>query len=127
MKKTINTEKYKCVGFICNTVNQKLRNANFNCGYANGYVAIPPNHPLPEVDYNMIDIEIHGGLTFSELVDSTFLKNFISAEFIDGKVPDKYWVLGFDTMHVGDTLDSCPREYVIDEVNKLKKILENWE
>ena len=40
-------------------------------GWGNGYVFIPKEHPLHGVDYNEVynmypDLEVHGGLTFSD-------------------------------------------------------------
>lgn len=124
-EKIINTEKYKCLGFINSTRNQHLQKYGIDCGYANGYVAIPPEHPLYGIHYDDINtnIEVHGGLTFSERF--CFFKR-TTPELLDSKIPDNYWVFGFDTMHYGDTLEGCPREYCISEVNRLKKILENW-
>lgn len=116
--------EYKCFGFICSKLNQQLRDMGINYGYANGYVAIPPDHPLYGKHYEDVNIEIHGGLTFSSVVNHSILAK---EELIDGEVPENYWVFGFDTLHWNDTLESCPREYVINEVNELKKILENWQ
>lgn len=123
-KKIINTEKYKCFGFLNSTHNRHLQKCGIDCGYANGYVAIPPEHPLYGIHYNDVNIEVHGGLTFSK---HFCFFNTTTPELLDAKIPDNYWVFGFDTMHVSDTLESCPREYVINEVNILKEILENYE
>ena len=42
-------------------------------GYANGYVAVSPDHPLHGIDcdrvYDMTDISVWGGLTFSETAE----------------------------------------------------------
>lgn len=40
---------------------------NLSCGYANGYVAVPPEHPAyGKDDLQLCDIiNIHGGVTFS--------------------------------------------------------------
>lgn len=48
-------------------------------GAANGYAQIPEDHPWHGLDYDEIDVDVHGGLTFAR----------------DG------WI-GFDTLHVGD-------------------------
>jgi hypothetical protein len=47
--------------------------------HMNGYVRLPEGHPFEVLDYDDIDVSVHGGLTFSE----------------DG------WI-GFDTAHAGD-------------------------
>lgn len=55
-------------------------------GAMNGYVQIPKSHPWHGLDYDDIDVEVHGGLTFSR----------------DG------WI-GFDTLHSGDIWPGTPR------------------
>lgn len=72
------------------------------CGWGNGYVAVPQGHPFYGVHFKnaIFEIEEHFGLTYSEL-------------------NGKYWVLGFDTGHVGDTLKIWPMERVIEETRKL--------
>ena len=51
-----------------------------------GYVGIPNNHPLWGKNYNDVDVQVHGGLTFSEADD-------------DDKLT---WWFGFDCAHAGD-------------------------
>jgi len=84
-----------------------------NGGYGNGYVTVPKNHPyygLDEFDDRVMDLEVHGGVTFA-------------AETEDG------WTFGFDTLHYGDNPDNCTREYCINEAldlyTQLKQIEEN--
>jgi hypothetical protein len=99
-----------------------------SAGYANGYVAIPKEHPLYGISYNDVDVDVHGGLTFaekSEVVNDLFDKN--KTEYLESELPNGYWVFGFDTMHFMDNLDNCPREWCIAETNRLKQQLENWE
>lgn len=48
-------------------------------GAVNGYVQVPQGHPWHGLDYDEIDVEAHGGLTFAR----------------DG------WI-GFDTLHAWD-------------------------
>ena len=83
-------------------LNQRLAN-----GWGNGYVAVPPSHPLWGVDYNNVDdIDVHGGLTYSE--------------FGDGKyAPRDWWVLGFDTAHFGDNIEKWSKEAVEAETKRL--------
>lgn len=73
-------------------------------GVANGYVGIPHSHPLNGVDYDEIDLDIHGGLTFSQEIEGL-------------------WVLGFDTAHFGDNKDNCDLEYCRNEVIRLAEQL----
>lgn len=51
-----------------------------------GYVGLPKKHKWYEKDYEKIDIDVHGGLTFGR-------KDFI----IEG-----FWWIGFDCAHLGD-------------------------
>ncbi len=59
-----------------------------------GYISIPPEHPLYGIDYNKIDIKVHGGLTYSSLTTDYPVKT----------EKDTYWV-GFDCAHYGDGKD----------------------
>lgn len=75
-------------------------------GYGNGYVGVELGHPWYEKNYNDIDSNVHGGLTWSD--------HEVGGE----KTPDIWW-LGFDTAHGGDNKHNCPREYVESEVESL--------
>lgn len=99
-------------------------------GYANGYVAIPPDHPCYGKEYEEIDVEVHGGLTFGEDAESLFKYGWLcedvemlNADSVDDIPPD-YYVVGFDTLHIDDNEDSCDREYCIDETMYLMEQLE---
>lgn len=126
--------EYKCIAFLNNEINEERRNYKnqfgweHDCGYANGYVAIPPEHPLHGRRYDDFYVNIHGGLTFSEstaMVKAHFNSNFVElCELND--IPDNYWVFGFDTMHYMDTLNYWSREMVIAEVKKLEKFFANY-
>ena len=88
-------------------------------GYGNGYIGLPNTHPWYEKDYNDIDVNIHGGLTFSEPADKLDWKE-IKPKHKGG------WVVGFDCMHYGDTPLSCPKEYVQNETKSLIKQLNRY-
>ena len=97
----------------------------FEFGWGNGYVLLPSNHPLYGVDYDSIAVDVHGGLTFSDNFNTRFLE-WIENREIDGDVTrenfekfDNYWMIGFDTGHSGDGLDTCPKSYVMNETNNL--------
>ena len=96
-------------------------------GYANGYVAIPPGHPLNGKGYDDIDISVHGGLTYAETIEETVANNWSSIECIGfdsiDEIPSGYFVFGFDTMHFGDD-DTLDREWCIQETKDLMKQLE---
>lgn len=89
-------------------------------GTHNGYVAVPPEHPYYDKDYEEISVEVHEGLTYSSSSISS------PVEFIDGstELPDNYWILGFDTCHFGDNPTYWNKERVIEETLKLKEQLE---
>lgn len=66
-------------------------------GHSNGYVGVKESHPWFKKHYDDIDIDIHGGLTYSELEE------------------DGYWWVGFDVCHFSDNLhhwnlDACKAE-----------------
>ena len=96
-----------------------------NHGWGNGYVVIPEGHPAHGKDYDDIHVSVHGGLTFSALVDEKLL-----TELADDGVLTKEeigsWVVGFDTAHFNDTLSNWPKEHVEAETGRLKEQLENY-
>lgn len=55
-----------------------------------GYVALKENHPLFGVAYHEVEVKVHGGLTFGEIL------------------PDKLWALGFDCAHSFDLVPFMP-------------------
>lgn len=126
--------KYNCISFLHNEINKEHLTFKMHwgwdnsCGYANGYVAIPPEHPLYGCDYDDFYVDVHGGLTYARLgsvVKSSFNPNYIELISLED-IPDDYWVFGFDTMHWGDTLDNWSRENVIEEVKKLENFFANY-
>lgn len=58
-------------------------------GSLNGYVRVPADHPAAQKDYDDINVDVHGGLTYAR-------KNG------PGEKPDGGWWFGFDTAHHGD-------------------------
>ncbi len=78
-------------------------------GHLCGYVQIPKNHFCFGKHYDLIEIDVHGGLTFSEFVE------------------DKYWI-GFDCGHLGDLIPSNEKnkkEHLSDKSFAILKELEN--
>ena len=63
-----------------------------------GYVVLPATHPLWGKDYfhnkSVSSLVVHGGITWSELLDLTDGK--------DSQNVNTAWCVGFDTSHVGD-------------------------
>lgn len=118
------------VSFLGSRLNKDRLNfgdGNNYFGYANGYVAIPPEHPFYGKHYiEVFDyIDVHGGLTFSGPSNTCLRWN--DTEVIDNKtssIPTDWWVFGFDTMHGNDYLKDWPRERCIEETLRMKKQLE---
>ena len=80
-------------------------------GHLCGYVILPAGHPVNGVPYaDMIDVKVHGGLTYSD-----------SAESLGG-MPSE-WALGFDCGHVCDLAAPKDEEYVRAQVTKLAQQL----
>lgn len=118
----------------------------FSHGTHNGYVAVPPEHPCFRGDYfekPVCDLDIHGGITFSEPVcaeETTFMSKrkfkpecigmrqplLEDAEYLteEKDIPDDWWILGFDTCHWRDSIRNWPRERCVKETLRLKKQLE---
>ena len=57
--------------------------------------------------YDDIDVSIHGGLTFSEVIPNQVMSGL------------KVIGLGFDTSHTGDNKYRWPKESVLDETKDL--------
>lgn len=124
------------IAYINSTVNNSFNNlssifpmlpAGSGAGYANGYVAVPKDPPYFGKFYEDVDIQIHGGLTFSASGDRITAKDLPETEVIEGclhNLDENWWVFGFDTCHYMDTLESWPREAVIEETLDLKRQLE---
>lgn len=69
-------------------------------GWGNGYVNLPPGHRWYGLHYDQIDVDVHGGLTFSAQIG-------------------EYWTIGFDTAHFADSLENWPFEAVHKEAVRL--------
>lgn len=120
----------KLIAFMNSTRNDEFRKAvgdDFiaNGGYANGYVAVPPEHPYYGKDYDKPLVDVHGGLTFDASAKEVN-ERWKSLEFIgdETELPDDYWVFGFDTLHCNDNITNWPRERCVEETIKLKEQLE---
>ena len=68
--------------------------ANRRLGFRCGYVKVGPGHPWFNKDYNGINCDVHGGLTFAEA----------DTPCPNAGPDDGYWV-GFDCGHFGDRAD----------------------
>lgn len=63
-------------------------------GYRCGYVRVPKGHPWHGLEYDRVEAEVHGGLTFSS-----------PDKACDKGGTDDAWWLGFDFAHGGDAPD----------------------
>ena len=122
----------KLYAFLNSTINKMMQafpSALCSCGYANGYVAVPPDHPVYCKDYHDVAVDVHCELTFGD--SAKVVKQWKDIECIGfnsiDEVPDDYWVFGFDTLHYKDNLQICNKEWCIEETLRLKKQLVEME
>ena len=88
-------------------------------GWGNGYVCLPEGHPCYGLDYDAISeqypIDVHYGLTLAAPSD----------ECEWPEIPEgKWWIVGFDTAHHGDSLSKWPKSAVEKEAQMLMRQLE---
>ena len=90
-------------------------------GEAKGYVAIPTSLAKDEKTMGiLIDTDVHGGCTFaqtfkgkfSDIIENWQLPVEALTEYDDG---EDYFIVGFDTMHYGDTPAVWTKEAVKQE------------
>jgi hypothetical protein len=86
----------------------------YNEGWGSGYVFLSPEHPYHGIYYDDLNnyIEVHGGLTFSDIIDTEMCEYWeISTKYIG------WWCVGFDTTHF--TITDWPKEEVERETEYL--------
>lgn len=96
------------------------QNTYCKMGHSNGYVAIHPDHPYYNIDLDELDVSVHGGLTYSRIIDENLVEalNKLGIENVTSEHIG-YRILGFDTGHLDDSLETCPLGYVLEEVDNL--------
>lgn len=131
-------DKIKVIPFIVENKFEECK--SLECGFANGYVAIPPTNKDWGKFYENIDANIHGGLTYSEpYLKREYLKsknkpfnkdNWERCLYgkpiyltLNNEIPDDWWVVGFDTFHYGDNKATCDINFCISETLKLAEQL----
>ena len=95
-----------------------------------GYVGVPPEHPLHGQGYGMVDVDVHGGLTFADFCADSEEPEAICHVAAPGR-PDRVWWLGFDCGHAFDfqpgimSFEAIPGmvyrdlAYVVEQVTQL--------
>jgi hypothetical protein len=68
-----------------------------------GYAAVPPGHPLHGQDYEVPEVEVHGGLTYAASCGGAICHVPEPGE------PDDVWWFGFDCAHAWDVLPGTLR------------------
>lgn len=119
----------KTIAFLNREVNHSMP-PEVEAGYANGYVAVPPEHPLYGTDGVIVEewapVSVWGGLTFSEYKETVNHWNREYIEMLDGgsfdDIPDNWYIFGFDTIHGYEKLHD--RDWCIAETRRLQQQIE---
>lgn len=110
--------------------------AGRDLGHLCGYVGVPAGHPAHGKDYDHLDVEVHGGLTFASACSHGAEDRAICHKVEPGE-PDDVWWLGFDCAHIGDVSPAMGRyqkhrnwdesykdfDFVVREVQRLAEQL----
>lgn len=120
----------KTIAFLHREAQQSVP-AEMKVGYANGYVAVPPGHPLYEIGCITIKestcIAVSGGVTLAQNRSSLDGWDRLSIEMLDGgsfdDIPGDWWVIGFDTMRIGEGRYH-DRDWCIAETRRLQQQIE---
>ena len=76
-----------------------------------GYVGIPKNNKHFDKNYGGIDVDVHGGLTFSDKCHETEDETTGVCHSKECSANDTVWWLGFDCAHLGDMSPAYERPY----------------
>lgn len=103
------------------------------CGVCNGYVAIPPEHPLytksADEAYESLQKAGFDGCHYGFTYGDTNHGKLDSEKMLCDELPtdfDKWWVFGFDTCHCEDNLKTWNEAAVISETIKIKEQLDDY-
>lgn len=83
--------EFRYLGFPCLMV----RNMDVTGGWC-GYVGVPPGHKFHKKKYDDVDVDVHGGLTYSDKC-----QGHVCHVPRPGESEDAWW-LGFDCAHFDD-------------------------
>jgi hypothetical protein len=86
-------------------------------GHWCGYVGVADGHPCYGVEYSNVDVEVHGGLTFSSMCDPKESEAEGICHVPDAGEPDQVWWLGFDCAHCGDARPAPPMDLISSELS----------
>jgi hypothetical protein len=67
-----------------------------------GYVGVNKTHPTYMKNYNDINVDVHGGLTFANICSPN--KEHGICHIVEEGEDDDVWWLGFDCAHAGDMI-----------------------
>jgi hypothetical protein len=84
-------EQWQHAGYACLIVRNDRRS-----GHLCGYVGIDESHPLFGKKFDVVDVDVHRGLTFAGVCQGKI------CHVAEPGLPEKVWWLGFDCLHMGD-------------------------
>lgn len=67
-----------------------------------GYVGVPPTHPFHKRDYDHVNVDAHGGLTFANGCQHSKDESQGVCHIPEPGTSDDVWWFGFDCAHFGD-------------------------
>lgn len=67
-----------------------------------GYVGVAEGHPHFRVNYDEVNVEVHGGLTYSAFCEDTTDEAVGLCHVPEPGRPEEVWWLGFDCAHAFD-------------------------
>jgi len=67
-----------------------------------GYVGVTEGHPSFGIEYDHVDADVHGGLTYSDFCQDTTDESHGICHVPEPGRPHRVWWLGFDCSHLGD-------------------------
>lgn len=77
---------------------------SFHTGALCGYVGVPKSHPAFKKRFTEVDVNVHGGLTFSNLCDESAQEGEGICHLPEPGRPEIVWWLGFDCGHAFDLM-----------------------
>jgi hypothetical protein len=76
-----------------------------------GYVGVAEGHPYFQKEYDAVDVDVHGGLTFNGFCAPDADESKHICHVPSPGEPDHVWWLGFDCAHSGDICPSYAKPY----------------